>query len=158
MTWSDLDGDLLCVNKSIAQKLKGDDRKSPPKTQSSVRTLRLSAQLLDVLAKHKERQQAEEGYSEENNICGGVKVLRDTTIDKHNRRYAELAELHHICIHDFRHSHATLLANEGINIQEIARRLGHSKIEETWNTYSHLYPREEEKAVAILNKLTLTDE
>ncbi|MCL2821480.1 MAG: tyrosine-type recombinase/integrase, partial [Oscillospiraceae bacterium] len=58
-----------------------------------------------------------------------------------------------IKIHGFRHSHVSLLANEGINIQEIARRLGHAKVEETWNTYSHLYPREEEKAVDILNKI-----
>jgi integrase len=39
----------------------------------------------------------------------------------------------------------------GINIQEIARRLGHSNIEITWNIYSHLYPKEEEKAITILN-------
>lgn len=43
--------------------------------------------------------------------------------------------------------------NEGINIQEIAKRLGYSKIEITWNTYSHLYPREEERAINILNKI-----
>ncbi len=52
-----------------------------------------------------------------------------------------------------RHSHASLLANEGINIQEIARRLGHSNVEVTWNIYSHLYPREEERALEILNKI-----
>ncbi len=39
----------------------------------------------------------------------------------------------------------------GINIQEVARRLGHKKVEITWDIYSHLYPKEEEKAVAILN-------
>ena len=66
---------------------------------------------------------------------------------------AAAAGLPHIRIHDFRHTHATLLANEGINIQEIARRLGHSNVEQTWNTYSHLYPREEERAVAILDSL-----
>ncbi|MFR4024301.1 MAG: hypothetical protein ACLTZI_15975 [[Eubacterium] siraeum] len=41
----------------------------------------------------------------------------------------------------------SLLASEGINIQEIARRLGHSNVEMTWNTYSHLYPHEEERAI-----------
>ncbi|MCI8501536.1 MAG: tyrosine-type recombinase/integrase [Oscillospiraceae bacterium] len=56
-------------------------------------------------------------------------------------------------MHDFRHSHASPPANEGINIQKIARRLGPSKIETTWDTYSHLYPREEERAVAVLNKI-----
>ena len=58
-----------------------------------------------------------------------------------------------IRVHDFRHTHASILVNEGINIQEIARRLGHAKIEMTWNTYAHLYPREEERAVSILNKI-----
>ena len=43
--------------------------------------------------------------------------------------------------------------NEGINIQEIARRLGHSDIKMTWNTYARLYPREEERAVKVLNKI-----
>ncbi|MBS6838036.1 MAG: tyrosine-type recombinase/integrase [Clostridiales bacterium] len=55
--------------------------------------------------------------------------------------------------HDFRHSHASLLENEGINIQEIARRLGHTDVNMTWYTYSHLYPKEEERAVDILNKI-----
>lgn len=67
--------------------------------------------------------------------------------------FADKAGLPHIRLHDFRHSHASLLASEGINIQEIARRLGHSNVEMTWNTYSHLYPQEEERAVGILNKI-----
>ena len=33
------------------------------------------------------------------------------------------------------------------------RRLGHAKTEETWNTYSHLYPREEERAINTLDKI-----
>ena len=44
-------------------------------------------------------------------------------------------------------------AYEGINIQEVARRLGHSDVNMTWNTYSHLYPREEERALKILNEI-----
>ena len=70
-----------------------------------------------------------------------------------NEKFAEIAKVKKIRIHDFRHSHASLLANNGINIQEIARRLGHTNIEITWNIYSHLYPQQEEKAVEILNKI-----
>ena len=36
---------------------------------------------------------------------------------------------------------------------EIARRLGHSNVEMTWNTNSHLYPQEEERAVSVLNNI-----
>ena len=70
-----------------------------------------------------------------------------------NFRIADDARLHHIRIHDFRHSHASLLANNGVNILEISRRLGHSNIEQTLNTYSHFYPQEEDKALSILNKI-----
>ena len=109
--------------------------------------------LIDILAEHKKRQMTCRDFSEEWRICGGPVCLRDTTIEKRNQKFCEAAGLRHIRIHDFRHSHASLLANEGINIQEIARRLGHSKIETTWNTYSHLYPHEEERAIKILNPI-----
>ena len=113
----------------------------------------MPAPLIKILDEHKLRQQSVEGFRENFRICGGIKCLRDTSISNANIRFAKEAGLKTIRIHDLRHSHASLLANEGINIQEIARRLGHSKIEITWNTYSHLYPREEERAVQILNKI-----
>lgn len=152
LKWTDIEGELLHVRRSIAQKLKGGDRETPPKNKSSYRTLQIPAPLLKILDEHKARQKQLD-FSEDLRVCGGIRTLRDTSLDKKNRYFADLAGLPHIRIHDFRHSHASLLANEGINIQEIARRLGHSKIEITWNTYAHLYPREEERAVQILNKI-----
>ena len=153
LKWSDIEGDYLHVTRSIAQKLKGDDRETPPKNKSSIRTIQIPIPLKEILNAHKERYKQLEGFNNDYRICGGMTSLRDSTLDKHNKKYAELAGIKKIRIHDFRHSHASLLANEGINIQEIARRLGHSKIEITWNTYSHLYPREEERAINILNKI-----
>lgn len=154
LRWSDIDSkNILHVTKSISQKLKGDDRETPPKNNTSIRDLQLPLPLIKILSKHKERCSKLDGFSQDSFICGFDKPLRDTTVDKKNKKYAEEAGLKKIRIHDFRHSHASLLANEGINIQEIARRLGHSNIEITWNTYSHLYPREEERAIQILNKI-----
>lgn len=153
LKWSDLEGSIIHVRRSIAQKLMGDDRETPPKNKSSYRDLQIPAPLTKILDEHKARQQKTEQFTEDFRICGGIQCLRDTSLDLKNRKFSEQAGLPRIRIHDFRHSHASLLANEGINIQEIARRLGHSKIEITWNTYSHLYPREEERAVAVLNKI-----
>lgn len=152
LKWSDIDGDLLKVRRSINQKLKGGDRETPPKNKSSVRDIQIPAPLMKVLHDHKSRYATHAlGFNDDWYICGGTAPLRDSSVSNRNIRYATAAGLKTIRIHDFRHSHASLLANEGINIQEIARRLGHSKIEITWNTYSHLYPREEERAVKILN-------
>lgn len=153
LKWSDIDGNILHIRRSIAQKLKGGDVEGPPKNKSSYRDLQIPQPLLDILAEHKERQRAKL-FSEDFRICGGERPLRDTSIENHNKAFATAAELPHIRIHDFRHTHASLLVNEGINIQEIARRLGHSNVQMTWNTYSHLYPREEERAVEILNRIS----
>ena len=153
LKWTDIEGDILHVRRSIAQKLKGGDRETPPKNKSSVRDLQLPEPLKRILEAHYARHKDVDGFSDDWRICGGVQCLRDSSINNRNQSYAKLAGVKTIRIHDFRHSHASLLANEGINIQEIARRLGHSKIEITWNTYSHLYPREEERAIKILNKI-----
>lgn len=153
LRWSDIEGNIIHVRRSITQKLLGQDVETPPKNKSSVRDLQAPDPLMRILAEHKERQKSDPNFTEEYRVCGGIRCLRDTSLSNKNIQYAKEAGLPTIRIHDFRHSHVSLLANEGINIQEIARRLGHSKIEMTWNTYSHLYPREEERAVAILNKI-----
>jgi integrase len=43
-------------------------------------------------------------------------------------------------IHDLRHSHASVLLARGIPIHVVSRRLGHSNITVTVDTYGHLLP------------------
>lgn len=153
LKWSDIADDILSVRRSISQTLKGEDRETPPKNNSSVRVVQLPLPLMNILQEHKERQKSCFGSLEDLRICGGEQCIRNSSLQKKNIAYAEQAEVKRIRIHDFRHSHASLLVNNGVNIQEVARRLGHAKIEMTWNTYSHLYPREQEKAVDVLNAI-----
>ena len=154
LRWCDIDGNQFHVRRSVAQKLKGEDRFTPPKNKQSYRTIQAPKPLLRALSKYKTLLR-KNGITIEDEllVCGLHRPLRDTTIEKRNKHFAEVAGLKKIRIHDFRHSHASLLANNGINIQEISRRLGHAKIEITWNTYSHLYPRENEKAMSVLDKV-----
>ena len=99
---------------------------APPKNKSSYRDIQIPKNLIIILQKHKLRQQQNKNFTDDFRVCGGITCLRDTNIANRNNQYVDKAGLPHIRIHDFRHSHASLLANEGINIQEIARRLGHS--------------------------------
>ncbi|MCH5323969.1 MAG: site-specific integrase [Eubacterium sp.] len=154
LKWSDIDGDIMHIRRSITQKLKGGDMETPPKNKSSYRDIQMPLPLIEILSEHKQRQQEDRNFSENYRVCGGISILRDSSITNKNVQFAKAAGLPHIRIHDFRHTHATLLINEGINVQEIARRLGHSDVQQTWQTYAHLYPREEERAIQILNKLT----
>lgn len=153
LKWSDVDGDKLMIRRSVNLKGKSP-RETPPKNKTSFRTLQMPRQLVEALADHKAFHMSFEGFSESWRVCGGDGFLGDTYIDTFNRDVASRANLHRIRVHDFRHSHASLLANNGINIQEIARRLGHSNVQETWKTYAHLYPKEEERAIAVLESVT----
>ena len=50
-----------------------------------------------------------------------------------------MARVKDIRIHDFRHSCASLLIDNGENITLIAKYLRRIKIDETLNTYSNMY-------------------
>ena len=155
LRWSDLEDGYVWVRRSIAQKLKGEKWvETPPKNTASVRRIQLPEKLKEALNRHQEYQKrGTEKWNKSFFICGGTDPIPDTTLEKANERFAEAAGVKHITIHEFRHSHASLLCNAGINIKEIARRLGHSRVEMTLKTYAHLYPKEEELAVAVLNKI-----
>ena len=56
-------------------------------------------------------------------------------------------------IHDFRHSCASLLINNGANVTMVARYLGHAKIDETLNTYSHMFKNKLDDIVGTINRL-----
>ncbi|MEB8859466.1 site-specific integrase [Bacillus cereus] len=45
-----------------------------------------------------------------------------------------------IRFHDLRHTHATLLIQQNVNVKLISEWLGHTDIQTTLNTYSHVLP------------------
>lgn len=57
-----------------------------------------------------------------------------------------------ISLHGFRHSHASLLINLGVNIVDISKRLGHSNPAMTLKIYSHFYKTENSIVLDKLNK------
>ena len=93
------------------------------------------------------------GFNEDWFIFGGIKPLSTTTIERKKNHYCEVAKVKQIRIHDFRHSHATLLLSRGVPVTVISKRLGHSDISTTLNIYSHFIPEDEEKVVSLLNEL-----
>ena len=59
-----------------------------------------------------------------------------------------------IRIHDIRHSHASLLINQGCDALILADRLGHEKVSTTLNAYSHLFPHKQQELVSNLEQLS----
>ncbi|AZK44755.1 hypothetical protein EEI45_03810 [Erysipelothrix piscisicarius] len=61
--------------------------------------------------------------------------------------------VHRITTHALRDSHASLLINLGENALVIRNRLGHASVDETLNTYSHLYSNANHKVADTLTNL-----
>ncbi|MGN1380737.1 MAG: tyrosine-type recombinase/integrase [Bacilli bacterium] len=79
--------------------------------------------------------------------------MADSTIYDRRTLIANKAGLKSIRLHDFRHSCASLLINNGANITLVAKYLGHTKIEETLNTYSHMFSTALDSVVSVIDSL-----
>jgi integrase len=55
--------------------------------------------------------------------------------------------------HDLRHTHATMLLKENVNIKVIQERLGHSKASITLDVYSHVLPSMQQSVTEKMNKM-----
>jgi integrase len=52
--------------------------------------------------------------------------------------------------HDLRHTCATLLLSEGVNVKVVSEMLGHASIAITLNTYSHVLPDMQDSAAEVM--------
>ncbi|MDE6474753.1 MAG: tyrosine-type recombinase/integrase [Clostridia bacterium] len=82
---------------------------------------------------------------------GVCEPFGDFAVRDNMKMYEDIARVKHIRVHDPRYSHASLLINKGQNILIISKRLGHSDITQTLNTYSHLMPNTQKETMEALN-------
>lgn len=148
----DIQFDRIIINKTLTKEyFSGKRLELVPKTKKSIREIRIDKRLLREILNLKEYYSIHfKDFNDNFYIFGGIKPLATTTIDRKNEEYSKKAKLYKIRIHDFRHSHATLLYKNNFNIKFIQQRLGHSNIETTLNTYIHLHSDYEKKALRTL--------
>ena len=146
LTWNDINliRQELNINKTLTTKIRGEKWTiSTPKTKNSTRTLPIPKIVVKRLKMLKEYYKNK--YSDFNNdwfVFGGKFPLKETTICQKKNNYCKLANVQQIRIHDFRHSCASLLINQGASIALVSKYLGHSNISITLNTYTHFYKSE----------------
>lgn len=153
LTWNDFDGQTLNIDKSITRKVKGSTYAvKSTKNLSSMRTIELGENLSCFLSEYKEKEKQYYGFNNNWFIFGRLRPLPQTTINHVKEKAIKLAGVKRIRIHDLRHSHATNLINDGINIVAISKRLGHSDINMTLKVYSHLLKKSNQELIENINK------
>jgi integrase len=56
-----------------------------------------------------------------------------------------------ITFHSLRHTHASMLISEGVDVVTISKRLGHAKPDVTLRIYAHLFATDDSRAAAAIN-------
>jgi integrase len=155
LNWHDIKDNYIDVNKNIAKgKINDNYIITSPKTKKSVRQIRLDDETIKILKELKKFYQTFINFNDDWFVFGGLTPLSRTTITRKKDEYCIKANVKRIKIHDFRHSHATLLLSKGIPVTVISKRLGHADMTMTLNIYSHLIPEDEDKAVNLINSLS----
>lgn len=151
LKFSDIKEHYVIINKTMNSH--GNREVGTPKTLSSNRKILLDKLLEKDLVKLKRKYIERFGNKPDFYIFGGTKPLNPSTINRRKLKACKRANIRPITLHQFRHSHATLLLQNGIMINEISRRLGHSRVSTTLDIYTHTNLEQEKRVYNTLNSL-----
>lgn len=121
-------------------RVNGEDKIQDTKNTTSYRTLALP----EVVAKHIEELIAEHHAfpyeASEYLIQDGFGAwLNPSTFTNHIYKIEEQSGLPRVGVHGLRHTFASMLNSEGIDIARISAELGHSNINTTLSIYTHVF-------------------
>lgn len=158
LTWNDIDfvNNVLIVNKNIVTLYNNESKKyriTTPKTKSSNRKIPMPKVLVNDLKELYEISKKHYSFSNKWYVFGDTDPINNSKIRCHKNKNCKLAGVKQIRIHDFRHSCASLLINSNASITLVAKYLGHTKIDETLNTYSHLFKNKMQEIINIIDNL-----
>lgn len=133
-----------------------------PKTATSVRTIRLPAETMQLLREWKLEQTAQRIASGDRWTYTDFLFTQENGTPMHPdsltdwlAKFSERRGLPHINPHAFRHTMASLLYFNGVDSITISKRLGHAKVSTTTDVYSHIIKEADERAADCLGDIIL---
>ncbi len=179
LTWNDIDfrKGLISISKATAAMKKTGQFIKAPKTKAGIRTFSVPMICIDVLKEWKAEQmnhaaemgdawQGLTGDQYDDNFIFIQDNGKQMDLFTPTHKFKEIISyfnasvsdpkdrLPEITFHDLRHTSASLMIASGfIDIETIARRLGHSDVSMTLNRYGHALPSQDEKAVLALESM-----
>ena len=151
LNWNDINTNVISISKSCNKRGK---KITTPKTSNSYREVDIPEIVINALKDLYNSNKKIYGFNNNFYIFGGISPISRTTLTRYKNKHIEIADVKKITIHEFRHSHVTLLRKLKYDVKQIANRIGDTETT-VMNTYSHLF--EEDKYVISqgLNKLSI---
>ena len=156
--WDDIDFENYTIrinktlgrNKNFDPKIKSKTRlaiQTDTKTKGSKRIIKVTKAIMEMLEEHKKRQDEERIYWDNAYTHGNMVFARPdgglidpgTFRDKY-LTVLDLAGVKKCTVHALRHTFATRALEAGVQAKVVSKILGHSTIQMTLDTYSHVLP------------------
>jgi integrase len=159
LRWEDLDlaGGTASIRRTLQRTNSCGLTALPTKTKSSERRIALPTPCLRSLEQHRDRQLKEREAAGTDWKDNGYVFTRPdgapiegATLTRHFNTLLRQARLRRIRFHDLRHSAATLLLEQGVELVVIKELLGHAHIGVTSTVYAHVRLRLQRDAIDLL--------
>jgi integrase len=159
LRWEDLDlaGGTASIRRTLQRTNSGGLTALPTKTHSSERRIALPTPCLRSLEQHRDQQRQDReaagtGWRDTGYVFtrpNGAPI-EGATLTRHFTALLRRARLRRIRFHDLRHSAATLLLEQGVELVVIKELLGHAHIGVTATVYAHVRLRLQRDAIDLL--------
>lgn len=139
------------IDRQLARVERGRPVFGPPKTKASNATVPLAQSTVEFLAAHI----AERGTGPEGLVFAPAgKPITRNRFSEHWAAAVKTAELPEgTRFHELRHLYASLLIREGLSPKAVQARMRHATMQETWDTYGHLWPDDEDRTRDAIDKV-----
>ncbi len=154
----DLDAGTAAIRRTLQRTSAGGLTTLPTKTRASERRIALPASCVQSLKRHHEQQQREReaagiAWQRSGHVFTTVQggPIDPTNLTRAFTTLLRKAGLRRIRFHDLRHSTATLLLEQGVELVVIKELLGHAHIGVTATVYAHVRLRLQRDAIDTLS-------
>jgi integrase len=120
----------------------------PPKSDAGYRTVPLAPATVDVIAWHLKRYPSRRGLVI--TTTPGRPLRRNLFNDMWSKAKERAGVTRPLRFHDLRHRFASVLIEAGLDALTVKTLMGHSSIQETFDTYGHLFPSQSERAAKAI--------
>lgn len=162
LKWEDIDfnTNTIAIDKTLYEEAKGEPHVTSTKNNLN-RKIKLSKTLKETLLEYKDKMKKFNDFEETWFVFGNTRFMPKTTINRYKTKYFKLSGVNEITMHEFRHSHVSLLINEYIKSGQtdtakfflmMSDRMGHT-IQVMQETYLHMFPTMQDEIVDLLDNL-----
>lgn len=151
LTKDRISGTVLSVDRQLSDRVDGEPVFGPPKSKSGIRKVDIGKTAMAALEEHMRlRLPGSHGLVFTGRT--GAPLTRTDMSEVWRNAVVGLGLRPRSGWHELRHYHASLLIAAGLSVTAVAERLGHKDATETLQTYAHLWPSDQSRAVAAVEE------